>query len=209
MDSKVLDIGCGTGIVTRQLKNHGLKVIGSDIDTKMIDVARAYNDRAEYVVAPSEQLPFGDDVFDVVTCFSAFHWFANKEAVSEIKRVTVSGGTLFIANREYNSFKEMFLRALGPFIEKSFSSVKRDYNPKTILETYEYNNIQEKSFVSRESLSAKEAVSYVQSTSLWNLVTDVKKVRAEEVLLAHFKSISIEGRTLRYGEIRTVLASAK
>ena len=40
--SKVLDVGCGTGISTRQLATY-FDVVGCDIDEKMIEVAQTYD----------------------------------------------------------------------------------------------------------------------------------------------------------------------
>src|SRR5437879_3537241 len=50
----IIDIGCGTGIATEQLQKKGADVIGTDIDSKMIERAREGNPyHIEYLVAPA------------------------------------------------------------------------------------------------------------------------------------------------------------
>lgn len=49
----VLDVGCGTGIGTRQLHEKGLTVIGSDIDSAMIEEAQKASPSISYVLAPA------------------------------------------------------------------------------------------------------------------------------------------------------------
>lgn len=71
--SKTLDVGCGTGIASRQLKSHGFDVIGVDKDQVMIGVAKISDSKIPYVVASADNLPFASDSFDFVTTFTALH----------------------------------------------------------------------------------------------------------------------------------------
>jgi ubiquinone/menaquinone biosynthesis C-methylase UbiE len=50
-DDQILDVGCGTGISTRQLKRYGFRAIGSDKGAEMIQIAKEYGDGLTYVVA--------------------------------------------------------------------------------------------------------------------------------------------------------------
>ena len=93
---KVLDMGCGTGIAARQLAKTAVNIVGCDGDPRMIAVARSHEQPAiDYVVGLADNLPFGDREFDVVTAFSAFHWFTDRASIDGIKRVLKKNG-LFI-----------------------------------------------------------------------------------------------------------------
>ncbi|MEI8062344.1 MAG: class I SAM-dependent methyltransferase [bacterium] len=96
----VLDIACGTGKSTEDLVATALKVSGVDHDEQMIEEARVQaeikNLEINYSVADVEHLPFPDQHFDVVTVGTAFHFFMNEPAMSEIKRVLKQGGLLFV-----------------------------------------------------------------------------------------------------------------
>jgi len=68
-----LDVGCGTGIITRQLAVRRASLTGTDIDSRMLEQAKQHlGKQIDYLVAPTEKLPLPDTSFDAVTAFSAF-----------------------------------------------------------------------------------------------------------------------------------------
>ncbi len=96
----ILDIACGTGKSTEPLVEINLKVSGVDHDPQMIEEAQKQaqikNLRIDYQVSEAEHLPFPDNYFDVITVGTAFHFFVNDTAMSEIKRVLKPKGLLFV-----------------------------------------------------------------------------------------------------------------
>lgn len=87
---KVLDNGCGTGILFATLQNNDAQVIGLDISSEMLKYAKKHADHL--LLGNSEQLPFKDSTFDVVFCRSLLHHLPNpQKAVDEIKRVLKPG----------------------------------------------------------------------------------------------------------------------
>lgn len=68
---RVLDIGCGTGILLKLLKdgNQNYELHGIDVSPKMIDVSKKkLGGRINLVVGSSENLPYENCYFDVVSC---------------------------------------------------------------------------------------------------------------------------------------------
>lgn len=187
----VLDVGCGTGIVTRQLVEYTPIVFGTDTDEQMIQVAREHTTPViTYVVTPAEDLShFRDNEFTVVTAFSAFHWFANTTAMNEIKRVTQKGGKFFSANRNtVGEFREGYKATLEMFMDQPFPNIKKDFNPKQLLESSGYDDVVEKVFPISEYLTIDDALSYLQSTSPWNLVPVERKTDALAAMREYFES---------------------
>jgi SAM-dependent methyltransferase len=95
----VLDIGCGTGRLTRWIAERlGPKgsVVGIDPLQERIGVARAQGGVARFEVGQAEDLSAFDDAsFDAVVMSSVFHWVADKaKALAEIRRVLRPGGRL-------------------------------------------------------------------------------------------------------------------
>ncbi len=98
----VLDVGAGAGGVTIPAAMTGADVTGIDQTDAWFDVARAAADAAGVEVelwrADAEDLPFGDDAFDVVTSSFA-HIFAPRHDVvaAEMARVLKPGGRLAVS----------------------------------------------------------------------------------------------------------------
>jgi ubiquinone/menaquinone biosynthesis C-methylase UbiE len=101
-DESVLDVGCGTGNLTRALLSRlsaGGRVVAVDISSRMIDVARAKvpDPRVTWHVADAQRLPLADGSCDRVICCSVWPHFDDREAVAaELGRVMRSGGFLHV-----------------------------------------------------------------------------------------------------------------
>lgn len=66
---RVLDVACGTGRVTALLVAERFdEVVGTDVSTAMMDVARRRLPGVEFFQGDATQLPFDDQSFDAVTC---------------------------------------------------------------------------------------------------------------------------------------------
>lgn len=97
---RVLDLGCGTGVVSRQIAEAGLvpsALTGVDHNPDMLDVARAlFSDdriKAQWIEADAAALPFDDDAFDVAFCQQALQFFPDcPAALKELRRVMKPGG---------------------------------------------------------------------------------------------------------------------
>jgi ubiquinone/menaquinone biosynthesis C-methylase UbiE len=93
----ILDVGCGSGFVTKDIASltKGV-VVGVDGSNDMIKLAKKVLKKHKNVVlcvSPAKQLPFNDNVFDVVTCNLLLMWVDDPQSVvKEMTRVTKPGG---------------------------------------------------------------------------------------------------------------------
>ena len=94
---RVLDVGAGTGKLTRLLVEGGARVSAVEPDDAMRAVLVARAPEVEAVAATAEGLPFEDASFDVVTSSSAWHWFEHPAAELEFARVLRDGGRVVVA----------------------------------------------------------------------------------------------------------------
>ena len=95
--SKILDVGCGTGIAAEKLRVYG-EVYGLDISPKSIDEAKRYSRCDKCYVGIAEELPFSNNLFDVVVCTEVIeHLLDPIKALSEFNRVLLEGGILIIS----------------------------------------------------------------------------------------------------------------
>ncbi|MBY0280029.1 methyltransferase domain-containing protein [Candidatus Binatia bacterium] len=90
---RALDLGCGTGFVSGSLRERGWRVVGSDFSQPMLAEAQAFlAPSSQLVRARAEALALRDASVALVTCGTAFHWFAPRPALDEIARVLAPGG---------------------------------------------------------------------------------------------------------------------
>lgn len=88
---RLLDMGCGTGLLSRALlQQPGLEVIGCDIAEGMLTVAREHGIHAVY--GDAESLPFENAHFDAVVSSSVLQWCEAAKVLAEVKRVLKPGG---------------------------------------------------------------------------------------------------------------------
>lgn len=95
-DTVVVDLGCGTGKLTRSLIVASDHVIGVDPLPAMLGAFHTSLPDVPAVSGLAEALPLRDALADVVVCASAFHWFDHARAIPEIRRVLRQGGRLAI-----------------------------------------------------------------------------------------------------------------
>lgn len=115
----VLDVGCGTGIVARQLQATGCHVLGVDPDARMVEFARRRGLTAE--VATFEDWDPAGRRFDAVTAGMAWHWVDQVAGAAKAATVLRPGGRLavfwnaFEAPPELNAaFTDVYRRILPP-----------------------------------------------------------------------------------------------
>ncbi|MBN2027213.1 MAG: methyltransferase domain-containing protein [Actinobacteria bacterium] len=104
--SKVLDVGCGTGLIIpwllQEVGAEG-RVTALDIAERMLWIAREKHERpnVEYIHADISHTPFLDQSFDEVVCHNCFPHVSDKEtAVREMFRVLKPGGRVSICHNE-------------------------------------------------------------------------------------------------------------
>ncbi len=81
-DATVLDLGAGTGNLTRTLRELFARVVAVEPDEQM----RAHFD-GDVLAGSAERIPLHDDSCDAVFVGEAFHWFDHERALAEIARV--------------------------------------------------------------------------------------------------------------------------
>ena len=88
----VLDVGCGTGIATRQFQAAGCRVLGVDVDERMAALARERG--LEVEVSPFETWDARGRRFDAVVSAQTWHWIDPVEGAAKAAEVLRPGGRL-------------------------------------------------------------------------------------------------------------------
>jgi SAM-dependent methyltransferase len=91
--TRLLDTGCGSGLLALMAADRGARVAGIDATPELLAIARERVPAGEFHVAPLEDAPFADGAFDAVAGVNAFPFAADPvAAVREAARVTRAGG---------------------------------------------------------------------------------------------------------------------
>ncbi|GAB3803554.1 class I SAM-dependent methyltransferase [Humibacter antri] len=92
--SRVVDVGAGTGKLTRALVAGGREVVAVDPSAQMLEILRSTVPGVETLVGTGERMPLPDESVDAVTFAQAWHWVDAPVASVEAGRVLKPGGTL-------------------------------------------------------------------------------------------------------------------
>jgi ubiquinone/menaquinone biosynthesis C-methylase UbiE len=103
--SRVLDVACGTGVVSRAAARRvgdGGSVTGVDLGEPTLAVARSRASEEgaaiDFIQSDAGALPFEDEAFDVVLCQQGLQFFPDRgAALAEMRRVMKPGGQLAVA----------------------------------------------------------------------------------------------------------------
>lgn len=105
---KVLDVGCGNGIVAGEIIRRGANYTGLDISAKLLAIARRdykkaiKNKQAKFVLGEANKMPFVKNSFDAIFSYAVMHHIPSLELrlgfLKEIHRVLKPGGRVAIIN---------------------------------------------------------------------------------------------------------------
>ncbi len=131
---RVLELGAGTGKMTRSLAVHGHRVVATDPSAAMLAQLRRRHLGTEALPARAERLPFRSQSFDTVVVAQAYHWFDPALALPEISRVLRPQGTFAMV---WNSRDESvpWVRRFGRVIGSHDSVDEIDEHVTTVDES--------------------------------------------------------------------------
>jgi len=89
-----VDLGAGSGKFIPWLRRTGANVIAVEPVAGMRDELRRAFPALDVREGRAQALPLMPETADAIVCAQAFHWFATREALAEIRRVLVLGGRL-------------------------------------------------------------------------------------------------------------------
>ena len=154
-NSLILDVACGTGDLSLELKIHGnAKVIGTDFCRPMLEIAKDKTQKSkeiiQYVEADGLNLSFADEHFDAVTIAFGLRNFSNwQKGLVEFRRILKSGGKLVVL--EFSApvipiFRQIFnfyFASILPRVGCAFSGFRRayDYLPASVSKFPEQNKL--------------------------------------------------------------------
>ena len=131
--AKIIDVGCGTGLVGEKLKAKDFIYFdGLDISKDMLSIAKSRGYRNLFLGSLNKQLPVLDDAYDAAMCIGVFtHGHVSSDRFNELCRIVKPGGYVcFTINEgvfEEYGFKEMIAEFQLNKVWEVISLYKDDY----------------------------------------------------------------------------------
>ncbi len=156
---KILDVGCGTGIFTRNILKKGAVVTGMDISCPMIEVAKSELTNENFIPLCADMcsLPFAANSFDKAVSMTAIEFVEDAEsAIIELNRIVIPGGTIVVTT----------LNSISPWAERRRKKAAQGHS---LFKNIFFRSPEEmKKLISRECL-IKTAIHFPKDVPLEHL----------------------------------------
>lgn len=138
----ILDVATGTAdLAITALRLDPVKITGIDISQNMLEIGRekirrkGFSDKIELIQGDSENIPFGNDLFDVsMVAFGVRNFSDPLKGLGEMQRVTREGGMIMVLEFSkpsgllFRTVYNFYFRSILPFVGKLFSKDKSAYS---------------------------------------------------------------------------------
>ncbi len=135
---RVLDLGCGSGVLSMVLARNGADVVSADLTesaTKMTQRnAKLQKQKIQVIRTNAECLSFANDSFDYVLSWGVLHHTENTEAAfAEIARILKPNGTGLVMVYHKSSIFYYFKGLIWLFLK---GKIFKGYNLSTVIDFY-------------------------------------------------------------------------
>ncbi|APC14355.1 hypothetical protein BLL42_00850 [Pseudomonas frederiksbergensis] len=167
----VLDVGSGTGILTRQLATTGMPVIGVEPDAQMLVKAKRHEGQqsAIYHQGSAEHLNVRDRSVAALICGQSFHWFEPNNTRLEFKRVLATDNPVFlvwnIRSPDCDGFHVAYERLLSGAFDRYAETLQIDDALEDKIRQFFSGPFQERTFHNCQRLSASGLLERTMSCS--------------------------------------------
>jgi ubiquinone/menaquinone biosynthesis C-methylase UbiE len=174
-DALVLDVATGTGHTAFALAPHARQVIATDVTPEMLEEGRKLNEESrmenvEFRLADAHELPFEDEMFDIVTCRRAAHHFVDiGRALREMRRVLKRNGRLVIDDRSVPE---------DDFVDATMNRLDRLHDPSHVRQ---YRPGEWSRMLAAAGFEVEAVEPYTQHRPLTSLTKDVAPEDVAEI----------------------------
>ncbi|MCB0630635.1 MAG: class I SAM-dependent methyltransferase [Saprospiraceae bacterium] len=137
-ETRILEIGCGTGQLTRNLSKYNFQIHAIDIGEQLVSLARKHcsgHHRTTFTVTPFEEFQATPGSFDTILAATSFHWLDADLRFTKTAELLREGGQLFIINnvskhREQEgslrqALDRVYEKVIPPDITKQYISLEK------------------------------------------------------------------------------------
>jgi SAM-dependent methyltransferase len=190
--AEVLDLGAGTGKLTRVLVERYRRVIAVEPLDNMRAILESVVPSAESHKGSAEAIPLPDGSVDGVFAAQAFHWFANDQAVSEIARVLRPGGVFAVVSNETvdsSALPDAYHARISELFVDGRLAPGDDGERFATIGRGPFGELSERSVMHEQVQDSESVVAFASSVSLIARLPDAERHR----VLAELRSLLPEG----------------
>lgn len=164
---RLLELGAGTGKLTRLLRPTGADIVAVEPVESM---RRRFTEEVpgvSVIAATAEMLPVGDATFDDAVAAQAFHWFDGRRTLAELHRVLRPGGRLGLMwnlRDEAVAWVAALTEIIDPY-ERSAPHAKTEEWRRAFDETDLFEELRHRPFRHGQQLDAEGLVTRIASVS--------------------------------------------
>lgn len=185
----VVDLGAGTGKLTRLLVGSGARVVAVEPLAEMREKLVEMVPGVEALDGTAEELPFADGSVDVITCAQAFHWFDLDRALPELGRVLADDGLLVLVWNTRDLGDELqgaLEEVLAP--HRGWVAGQVDDSWRAAIESSPFfGEVERRSFRLEQLVTGDDVVDRVASTSFVAAMGPVER----DVVLAQVRALVV------------------
>lgn len=190
---RVLDLGAGTGIGTALLRTRGAQVVAVEPGLEM---TLASQRRWSAVCAHAESLPFRDASADLITAFTAFHWFQPEPALREMRRVLRGGGRLALVWNDWDlrdPFTAEFVALMRSAAPNNFPPEDREAEVAPLYACAEFTDVERTDFANVHRLDLAALIGRLHSMSYVPAEGPAARALVDELARLHARFADGEG----------------
>ena len=180
-----VDVGAGTGLLSRALADRVAQVTAVEPDPRMRAVLRARSPGVRVLAGTGEAIPLPDAGVDGVFVSSAWHWMKPDRAVREIARVLRDGGRFGVIwtsrDRESGWLHDLDLARAAPAVDPA-ARARRGHHEVELPEGAPFTENETRSFAFSRVMTIDDFVDMYATTS--RLITASPQDRATELARA-------------------------
>ena len=177
-----VDVGAGTGLLSRALAERVAQVTAVEPDPRMRAVLRARSPGVRVLAGTGEAIPLPDASVDGVFVSSAWHWMEPDRAVPEIARVLRDGGRFGVIwtsrDRESGWLHDLDLARAASAVDPAAGS-RHGHHEVELPEGAPFTEIETRSFAFDRAMTIDDFVDMYATTS--RLITASPRDRATEL----------------------------
>lgn len=190
---KVLELGCGTGDVWKDRESLiGMcsKLILSDFSEGMVATAKANignYDNVEYSVMDIQEIPYQDDMFDIVIAnMMLYHVPDIGKGLAEVRRVLKSDGCFYCATYGEHGIVEYLSKILSGYgVEDNINKNFTLQNGHEILRKA-FSKVEKLEYVDSLAITGiDDMVEYIYSLSSMTSLSSIPKQEIKDILTSH------------------------